>query len=66
MFGAPEPSCVKMDGTHTKDNPQVTTLENEILTQSFSKAEVKHAIFQMNHNSAPDPNGFPKELCQAF
>ena len=42
-----------MDETRIDDNPQVTEVENETLTQSFLEAEVKDAIFQMKNNSAP-------------
>lgn len=66
LFGAPEPSFVTMDGTRTEDIPQVTTLENEILTQSFLEAEVKDAIFQMNHNLALGLDGFPIEFYHVF
>lgn len=55
-----------MDGTCTEDIPQVTTLENEILTQSFLEAEVKDAIFQMNHNLALGPDRFPIEFYHVF
>jgi len=51
-----------MDETHIDDISQVVEIENEILTQSFSKAEVKDAIFQMKHNSAPGLDGFPPEF----
>ena len=48
------------------DIPQVTDLENEILTSPFMMDEVKKAIFQMEHNKAPGPDGFPAEFYQAF
>ena len=62
MFSSHEPSFVTMDETHIDDISQVVEIENEILTQSFSKAEVKDAIFQMKHNSAPGLDGFPPEF----
>ena len=62
LFSSPEPSFVTMDETHIDDISQVVEIENEILTQSFSKAEVKDAIFQMKHNLAPGLDGFPPEF----
>lgn len=43
----------------TEDIPQVSDGENEILTESFTEKEVRDAIFQMKHNKAPGPDGFP-------
>jgi hypothetical protein len=40
------------------DIPQVDEQENDILVALF-KEEVKIAIFQMEHNKAPGPDGFP-------
>jgi hypothetical protein len=36
------------------------------LTVMFSEKEVKEVIFQMKHNKAPGPDGFPAEFYQAF
>jgi hypothetical protein len=35
--------------------PQVTSQENELLIEKFTKTEVKDAIFQMEHNKTPGP-----------
>lgn len=52
-----------MDETHIEDvSPKVTTVENKILNQDFSKVEVKEAIFEMYHNLAPEPSGFPSKF----
>jgi hypothetical protein len=40
----------------------VSSEENDILTSIFTEQEVKAAIFQMEHNKAPDPDGFPTEF----
>jgi hypothetical protein len=32
----------------------------------FSEKEVREAIFQMKHNKAPGPDGFPAEFYQVF
>ena len=48
------------------DIPQVSELENKILIAKFSEVEVKEAIFSMEHNKAPGPDGFPAEFYQVF
>ncbi|WVZ53969.1 hypothetical protein U9M48_004850 [Paspalum notatum var. saurae] len=55
-----------MDETRHDDIPQVSELENEILVSPFSEEEVKMAVFQMKHNTAPGPNGFQVEFYQTF
>jgi hypothetical protein len=40
--------------------------ENTFLTKEFTEEEVKHAVFQMEHNKAPGPDGFPAEFYQVF
>ena len=40
--------------------------ENEVLVEKFTEEEVKKAIFQMEHNKAPGPDGFPPEFYQVF
>jgi hypothetical protein len=40
--------------------------ENNILTSPFTEEEVKEAVFQMEHNKAPGPDGFPAEFYQVF
>ena len=62
LFGPPENNHVSMVEGWTNDIPQVSSLENDILTAEFSEKEVKDAIFQMEHNSAPGPDGFPAEF----
>ena len=37
-------------------------IENEILTLEFTEAEVREAIFQMEHNKALGPDGFLAEF----
>jgi mannosylglycoprotein endo-beta-mannosidase len=36
------------------------------LTAPYSEEEVNKAIFQMEHNKAPGPDGFPAEFYQTF
>jgi hypothetical protein len=48
-----------MDETRIDDIPQVSTEENGLLTAPYSEEEVKKAVFQMEHNKTPGPDGFP-------
>lgn len=48
------------------DIPQVSDMENEVLTMEFTEDEVKTAIFLMEHNKASGPDGLPAEFYQAF
>jgi hypothetical protein len=49
-----------------EDIPQVTDTESEMLVTEFSEKEIREAIFQMKHNKAPGPDGFPAEFYQVF
>jgi len=66
MFGPSEDSLISLDESQTEDIPQVSDLENEFLTEPFTHEEVRAAIFQMEHNKAPGPDGFPPEFYQVF
>jgi len=44
----------------------VTDLENEAFVERFTEEEVRKAIFQMEQNKAPGPDGFPAKFYQAF
>jgi hypothetical protein len=44
----------------------VTDEENRLLVEPFLEEEVKHALFQMEHNKVPSPDGFPAGFYQAF
>ena len=66
LFGAPDEGNITLDETRTDDIPQVTAEENNILTAPFSEEEVRAAVFQMEHNKAPGPDGFPAEFYQNF
>jgi hypothetical protein len=47
LFSKPIENNFRLDESFKEDTPQVTARENDILTQPFSKEEVKSAIFQM-------------------
>jgi len=66
LFGPHTPNSFSMDETLRHDIPQVSEDENEGLTAPFSEEEVKLAVFDMEHNKAPDPDGFPIEFYQFF
>ena len=55
-----------MDESRTEDIPQVSEEENNHLTAPYTEEEVKKAVFQMEHNKAPGPDGFPAEFYQNF
>jgi hypothetical protein len=57
---------VSMDETQIEDKPQVSEMENGSLIEKFTEKEVKEAIFHMEHNKAPGPDGFPIEFYQTF
>ncbi|WVZ53211.1 hypothetical protein U9M48_004184 [Paspalum notatum var. saurae] len=60
------PEQVFAEEGKTEDIPQVSVAENEMLTDTFTEKEVKQAIFQMEQNKAPGPDGFPAEFYQFF
>jgi hypothetical protein len=60
LFGSPLENNFSLDELIRDNIPQVTEGENEKLTKPFCEEEVKNAIFDMEHNKAPGPNGFPK------
>jgi hypothetical protein len=66
LFSPSNNHSIVLDGTQIKDIPQVSALENEFLTDDFLESKVRAAIFQMEHNKAPGPNGFPPEFYQVF
>ena len=66
LFGSPAPNNFTMMENITHDIPQLTLEENGILTATFTEQEVKAAIFQMENNKAPGPDGFSAEFYQMF
>ena len=66
LFGPHTPNSFSMDETLRHDIPQVSEEENAALMAPFSDKEVKMAVFDMEHNKAPGPNGFSAEFYQFF
>ena len=66
LFGPSDASLFSLEESQTADIPQVSDLENELLTAPFTEEEVRTAIFQLEHNKAPGPDGFPPEFYQVF
>lgn len=66
LFGAPEENSFALDESRKDDIFQVTQVENDSLAAPFTEKEVWDAIFDMKHNKAPGPDGFPVEFCQKF
>ena len=65
LFGPPEENNFTL-GDRTDDIPQVSSLENAFLVAPFTEKEIRDAIFDMDHNKAPGPDGFPAEFYQQF
>jgi hypothetical protein len=66
LFGKPMKNNFRLDESIREGIPQVTESENEVLTQPFTKEEVRCAIFQMEHNKSPGPVGFLAKFYQVF
>ena len=66
LFGPHTSNSFSLDETLRHDIPQVSEEENEMLTDPFSEEEVKMAVFDMEHNKAPGPDGFPAYFYQFF
>jgi len=62
LFGKSERNNISLDETRKEDITQVLEEENMILVEEFTEKEVRDAIFQMKHNKAPGPDGFPVEF----
>ena len=65
-FGPSTHNNFSFDNSRIDDIPQVSQSENEFLTAPFTEEEIRNAIFDMKHNKAPGPDGFPAEFYQHF
>jgi hypothetical protein len=66
LFGCPDRGGLSLNESSVEDIPQVTGEESGRLIEEFSEKEIRDAIFQMKHNKAPRPDGFPAEFYQVF
>ena len=66
LFGTPDMSEITLMENQILDIPQVSHEENDVLISEFTETEVKDVVFQMEHNKAPGPDGFPVEFYQVF
>jgi hypothetical protein len=66
LFGPSEENHFSLDEHRLEDVPQVSPSENEFLTAPFTQEEIWDAVFHMEHNKAPGPDGFPVEFYQKF
>jgi hypothetical protein len=46
--------------------PRFPLRKINFLTALYAEEEVRNAVFQMEHNKAPGPDGFPAEFYQNF
>ena len=66
LFGDTEVDKLFLDESVKEDITHVAKEENRLLIEEFTEKEVRDAIFQMKHNKAPGPDGFPAEFYQVF
>lgn len=66
LFGPSVTNFFSIDEAFTGDIAQIIPEENAILTSLFTEKEVNDVDFQMEHNKAPEPDGFPAEFYQIF
>jgi uncharacterized protein (DUF488 family) len=62
LFSAQIDNAFTLDEMRVDDINQVSEEENNLLIKHFTEDEVREAIFQMEHNKAPGPDGFPAEF----
>jgi hypothetical protein len=66
LFGEPEENSFNLDEDRTDYINQVTISENELLTAPFNEKEIRDVVSVMEHNKAPEPDGFPDDFYQKF
>jgi hypothetical protein len=66
LFGPANCDDFSLDENRRNNLTQISAEDNEKLTTCFTKKEVNEAIFDMKHNKALGPNGFPAEFYQVF
>lgn len=66
LFVQPDETQITLVKSQTDDIPQVIETENKLLTTDFTEAEIKEAVFQIEHYKAPGTDGFPAKFYQVF
>jgi hypothetical protein len=66
LFGTSHENGLTLNESMVEGIPQLTISEREELMAEFTEKEVRDAIFQMKHNKAPGPGGFPAEFFKYF
>jgi len=66
LFGQSKNCNMSLREDQNQDIPQISPEENDILVSPFTESEVREAVFQMEHNKAPGPDGSPAEFNQVF
>jgi hypothetical protein len=66
LFRASREDGLTLNESMVEGIPQLTSSKREELMAEFVEKEVREAIFQMKHNKAPGPDGFPAEFYQVF
>jgi hypothetical protein len=63
LFGPSTVSSLNLNGIDCK---QLTEEDRHELTKPFDLEEIKRVVFEMKHNKAAGPDGFPAEFYQLF
>jgi len=66
LFGSSQRNEFSLDESQIEDVPRINEEENKMLIAEFTEREVREVIFQMKHNKALGPDGFPMEIFQVF
>jgi hypothetical protein len=61
----PKRSSFSLDESRVEDIVQVSQEENDLIIRPFTCEVIRGAIFQMEYNKAPGPDGFSAEFYQA-
>jgi hypothetical protein len=63
LFGPSVLSSINISNLNMK---QLSDTDRSFLTAPFTINDIKKVVFEMKHNSAPGPDGFPVEFFQNF
>jgi hypothetical protein len=64
VFTSPLDNSFTLDEARLDGISHVFEEENNLRIRPFSEEEVREAVFQIEHNKAPGPDGFPAEFYQ--